>query len=146
VIPWTLFVSIFWHRRRQANLLLEAGKKKRIQGRKDFTLVRGQGEVQSYWLTKRKQRRNTYKATTGDESENETNVSVCSDLPAGLGELWDDDEGKEYRHVDFSAIPEDSNMDGRLVEWQVQSMVKLLKQIVAYQNLPEWCRVQARWL
>eukprot|EP00934_Nitzschia_sp_Nitz4_P008072 Nitzschia sp. Nitz4//scaffold74_size92883//42717//46457//NITZ4_004825-RA/size92883-augustus-gene-0.12-mRNA-1//-1//CDS//3329557601//8062//frame0 len=110
---------------RTADLLFQSGKKKWIQPRKDQVYVKGVGEVQSYYITNRRKARNQ----NTDEGEN---MSFCSDLSAGDGELWGND-GDDFLSKGFQAIPDSSRID-RLVEYQVESLLVLIRKIVAFRN------------
>jgi hypothetical protein len=113
---------------------LEAGKKKWIQARKDKILVKGIGDIQTYFLTQRKsinapsvQTNNKKKATSTGTSDM---ASCCSDLSAGEGDMWEDDElDKTLSNVTTATVKYE-----RLVDWQVESLGGLLKKIVAYRN------------
>jgi hypothetical protein len=105
-----------------ADLLIEANKKKWIQPRIESTIIKGQGGIQSYFLTTR---RHQLKPEKNSETYDNDTLSVCSDLSAGSG---------EFCHVPLIGLDSSSNggdKNERLVEWQVESMLMLLKQIEA---------------
>jgi hypothetical protein len=108
-----------------ADLLLEDGKKKWVQARKEKILVKGVGEIQTYFITQRKSAQ-AMSATNKLDKATET-ASFCSDLSAGSGDLWEDDE-------ENALMPTMSLKGQRLVDWQVESLAGLLKKIIAYRN------------
>jgi hypothetical protein len=117
-----------------ADLLIEANKKKWIQPRKDLTIIKGQGGIQSYFLTTR---RHQLKSGNISETDNKDTLSVCSDLSAGSGEFWNEDSSCLPMKVPSIGLDSSSNggdKNERLVEWQVESMLILLKQIEAYRQ------------
>ncbi len=109
-----------------ADLLLEAGKKKWVQARKEKILVKGVGEIQTYFITQRKSLEASTIHNQKSDKSGET-ASYCSDLSAGSGDLWDED--------DENALLQSVTVKGqRLVDWQVESLSGLLKKVVAYRN------------
>eukprot|EP00934_Nitzschia_sp_Nitz4_P006525 Nitzschia sp. Nitz4//scaffold296_size27349//17842//21644//NITZ4_008200-RA/size27349-snap-gene-0.41-mRNA-1//-1//CDS//3329546273//6515//frame0 len=110
---------------RTADLLFESGKKKWIQARKDQVYVKGVGEVQTYYITNRRKGR----SRPADEGDL---VSYCSDLSAGDGELWGDD-GDEFLSKQLQGVSDGNKID-RLVDYQVESLLLLLRKIVAFRN------------
>lgn len=108
-----------------ATLLLDAGKKKWVQARKEKVLVKGVGEMQTYFLTQRRHPQPPGQGKKTDKSGDA--ASYCSDLSAGSGDLWGDEESK--------GLTSTLTVKGqRLVDWQVESLGSLLKKIIAYRN------------
>jgi hypothetical protein len=110
-----------------ADLLLEAGKKKWVQARKEKILVKGVGEIQTYFVTQRKSAQTLSANNKLEKSTVSDTASFCSDLSAGSGDLWEDDE-------ENALMPTLSLKGQRLVDWQVESLAGLLKKIIAYRN------------
>ncbi len=109
-----------------ADLLLEAGKKKWVQARKEKVHIKGVGEIQTYFITQRKALEAPLVNNQKSDKSGET-ASYCSDLSAGSGVLWDEE--------DEDALLSVAKLQGqRLVDWQVESLSGLLKKMVAYRN------------
>ena len=115
-----------------ADLLVQEGKKKWIQARKDKVLVKGSGIVQTYFITKRKKAIATSAEGQQMMEASGRRVSFCSDLSAGSADIWDEDE--EQALMAAPTVDLSVNKGQRLIDWQVESFVRLLKQIVAYRN------------
>lgn len=90
----------------------------------------GVGEMQTYLLTKRK----TAGPKTGSSDKSGELTSYCSDLSVGSGELWDEED--EYGLLDLPSVKVagEINKDQRLIDWQVESLLGLLKKIVAFRH------------
>merc|ERR1712048_517117 len=118
-----------------AELLTIAGKKKWMEARKEKVFVKEIGEVQTYFLTQRT------KGSSEESSEKDKlgdNISYCSDLSTGTCEIWDEEE---------VGIPTNKKVDGEhrkllLIDWQVESLLGLLKKIVAYRNKGKKAKVE----
>lgn len=108
-----------------ADLLLEAGKKKWVQARKEKMFIPGVGEIQTYFVTQRKA--SAINSKMIDRTTIDT-ASFCSDLSAGSGDLWEDEDEEN------ALLPSISLKGQRLVDWQVESLTGLLKKIVVYRN------------
>ncbi len=109
-----------------AGLLLEAGKKKWVQARKEKILVKGVGDMQTYFITQRKalEARTVYQQKSDKFCETS---SYCSDLSAGSGDFWDEED-------ENALLPTVTMKGPRLVDWQVESLSGLLKKVVAYRS------------
>jgi class 3 adenylate cyclase len=116
------------------DLLIEAGKKEWIQRRKELTIIKGQEGIQSYFLTTRRHRTKSEKNSETDDNDT---LSVCSDLSVGSSKFGNEDSSRLPIKVPLIGLASSSHggdKNERLVEWQVESMLILLKQIVAYRQ------------
>jgi hypothetical protein len=129
-----------------AQLLIAADKENWIQPRDDVVHAKGKGAIQTYWVLTRRQspsvegqseHRPKFVQVTLSTQESTTDVdSVGSEN----GSEWGDDEelSKTTTAVDLPNVSLKGQYD-RLIDWQVDIMLKLLKQIVAvrdYSTLP----------
>jgi hypothetical protein len=119
-----------------ADLLLEAGKKKWVQARKERILVKGVGEIQTYFITRRK----SIQTNKNKVDKSSDMASSCSDLSVGSGDLWEEDQ--ENNTSTLMNINTLSVNGQRLVDWQVESLGGLLKKIIAFRNQGRKKRVE----
>lgn len=114
-----------------AELLLEAGKKKWVKARKEKILVKGVGDIQTYFITQRKSHQvSVPQANKNSKLDNKSSdTSFCSDLSVGSGDLWDEDDPNKTMVNTIITFK-----GQRLIDWQVESLGGLLKKIVAYRN------------
>lgn len=112
-----------------ADLLVESGRKKWVQARKEKVLIKGFGEMQTYCITKRKKDMES----SGNHSSFHDNASYCSDLSAGSGELWSEDQNLMFL-PSIQIEAGDQHKDQRLIDWQVESLLGLIRKIIAYRN------------
>jgi hypothetical protein len=109
-----------------ANLLLEEGEKKWLQPRQEMVPANGLGQVQTYLIANNKGEVREIKDKDGSSS--------CSDHSASselLDSYGEDGSLMEVSHSLTSSSHKDLNKQERLVDWQVQSLMRLLKQIAA---------------
>lgn len=125
-----------------ADSLIQNGRKKWIRHRAEMTMIRGQGEVQSYWLADQTSKRLSGDAVrslsfaggdSGDEGGGggggDFDFSFRGDASTGsASDLWDDESAI------FAKPPTESNKSSRLVEWLVESMSHLLKMVIAHRR------------
>jgi class 3 adenylate cyclase len=122
-----------------AQLLIEAGKENWIQARADLVQAKGKGLIQTHWaLTNRRgassqdvqveERPKFIKPTMSTEDSDSDSVSVDS----GNASVWGDEEdlGEGTSILDLPEAAMQSQYD-RLIDWQADIMVRLLKQIIA---------------
>ena len=104
-----------------ANMLIEAGLSAWVAPRRGKVYVKGKGEMQTYWIRKRKLlklfRANSMDMTAmiADQSENE------------MEDGQDDDDDIVLDGINI----EEMNKIDRLVEWNVELLSSLLQQIMA---------------
>ncbi|CAB9520029.1 Receptor-type guanylate cyclase gcy [Seminavis robusta] len=98
-----------------AQCLKEAGKENWIQKRSEPITAKGKGTMQTYWLAGMSPVERTGKKT-------ET-ASISEDFSKGGEDLWD-----------FPTEDEDTQRTARRVEWFVDSLIGILKQVVAHRN------------
>jgi class 3 adenylate cyclase len=116
-----------------AQLLREAGKQKWVSQRADLVHAKGKGQMQTYWLIANHQRNKTSK---GRRTSEVTMTGESLELPPGFegtsqagSELWGvDDDDDSVSDMGDGVV---SGKTGRLVEWHVEFLVGLIKQIVA---------------
>ncbi|KAL3937731.1 MAG: hypothetical protein SGBAC_007225 [Bacillariaceae sp.] len=106
-----------------ADLLVAAGRKKWVEPRRDAL---SGSRAQGYYLTCRKR--------ASDADKQESDVSYCSNLSVGSvgtdNGLWDEDDEQALVIGDA----EGSDKENRLIEWQVQSLLRLLVPIVGFRD------------
>jgi class 3 adenylate cyclase len=124
-----------------ADLLLAAGKGNWIQAREDLVHAKGKGSIQTFWvLTARKAPSvmSEYGAegpklvlpSLSMESENPDLASIAS----GNESVWGEDDENASTSNSFD-LPPLSQRYSRLIEWNVDLLSKLLKQVVAGRSL-----------
>ena len=104
-----------------AQLLIQAGKQSWVKPRNESVIAKGKGEMQTYWLTNLNEIRDDI--TVGAESERRSSSSgheVCMDFDDIV--VVTDHNGQM---VTFS------QQTARLIDWNVQQLANLLRQIVA---------------
>ena len=96
-----------------ADLLIAAGKSMWVTARDDKIIAKGKGELQTYWLEL------TDKAETGSAAEDANaenrNLGDSEHVSAAIAEKTGIDPGKTER----------------LIDWNVEVLLRLLKQVVA---------------
>ena len=107
-----------------ADLLASAGRKKWVEPRRDASETQGGPRIQGCYLTRR--------TKPSDEDKQETDASYCSNLSIGSDNngLWDDDDEEALVVGDA----EGSDKENRLIEWQAQSLLRLLVPILAFRD------------
>jgi hypothetical protein len=116
-----------------SQLLIEAGRKKWTQARKEKVLVKGSGTIQTYFLAQRKTPSITPNEVQNMLEASDRRLSFCSDLSVESAEIWDEEDEEALMSVP-TVDPSKGDKDQRLVDWQVESFLRLLKQIVAFRN------------
>ena len=91
-----------------AKALLAAGKSKWVKPRKDTVLLKGLGQMKTYWLTSSATSQQDMDGTTRSST---TQTSSPVSAPGNHNSL--------------------AEQTGRLVEWNVEMLTQLLKQVVA---------------
>jgi class 3 adenylate cyclase len=104
-----------------ANLLKQAGKNSWIKQRDECVVAKGKGSMQTYWLSNGRDNRDDN--TVGAESDNKSN---SSDLDDGM----DIDDVIVVHGCDGKLVTV-SQQTARLINWNVEQLLGLLKQIVA---------------
>jgi class 3 adenylate cyclase len=94
-----------------ADLLIGAGKENWLKPREDKVVAKGKGELQTYWLET---------VNTGTVTYSERNADLsCSD-DSGRGDALDE--------MEYAVL---SARVSRLIDWNVEVLLQLLRQIVA---------------
>jgi class 3 adenylate cyclase len=115
-----------------ADLIAESGKRRCLETRQGMVSITGNGdEVQTYWLKDRHisaERFNGISSASRSvcrDALESSSLSACSDCDS---DLWGDEELGAFREAD--------HVDGekRLIEWHVDWMARLLKDIIARRN------------
>ena len=117
-----------------AQLLIEAGKGNWIQPREDVVHVKGKGTVQTFWvLTARKAPSINELGEAGPKFV-PPSITNSDDRSIASGNLsvWGDEDG-ENGTLNVFDLPPPTQMqqNNRLIEWNVDLLVRLLKQVVA---------------
>jgi class 3 adenylate cyclase len=117
-----------------AQLLMDAGKKNWIQARKDVVHAKGKGAIQTYWVLTRRQSPSVDGQSVSRPRFIQSTLQVSSELESvgsENGSVWGDEEYPddstgvlELPHV---AMKRQSDI---LIDWLVDLMLRLLKQIV----------------
>ena len=115
-----------------AQLLIEAGKDNWIQIREDVVHAKGKGAIQTYWVLSR-----TIDAASDCRPKfiQPTLANDCSSdkwsVTSGNDSAWgeDDELGGSLNAFDDKTMLQ--NQYDRLIDWQVDMLLRLLKQIVA---------------
>jgi hypothetical protein len=95
-----------------ADLLKKAGKGKWLQKRESKTQIKGKGEMQTYWLSRRH--------VLGNGGDQGTDGDMTESTDHMLGIISQDEKKAERRR--------------RLIDWNVEVLLQILKQIVARRN------------
>ena len=98
-----------------AELLIKAGKQSWVQLRDQQVSAKGKGAIQTYWLTARKDR-----GTPSSYCRSERSANDLSDI--------------EELNDSYTLQGGISNRTSRLIDWNVDQLLALLKQIVAHRN------------
>jgi len=102
-----------------AELLKAAGKGKWVTPRKDEIFINGKGTVQCYWL----KAKGALGMSRNSESEEGTSRSFASSML---------DSSTQAAGEEFYRLTSDKTE--RLIEWNVENLVRLLREIVARRN------------
>mmetsp|Transcript_15180 Transcript_15180/g.37235 ORF Transcript_15180/g.37235 Transcript_15180/m.37235 type:complete len:1187 (+) Transcript_15180:134-3694(+) len=107
-----------------ADLLKEGGFANMIIPRGQKTLVKGKGEMQTYWL-----RSSHSKRAKSKDTANRIESTIFEEETAEGSFSSSDDNGAESDLFDMNGV-ESMNKTERLVEWNVEVLSSLLQQIV----------------
>ena len=113
-----------------AQLLKQAGKQSWLKKRDESIIAKGKGSMQTYWLTD--SRETLDDNTVSAESE-------CKSISSGQDHLLDINELIVYNDRDGQMVTV-SDQTARLINWNVEQLLGILRQIVACQasrNLPK---------
>ena len=113
-----------------AQLLKQAGKQSWLKKREESIIAKGKGSMQTYWLTD--SRETLDDNTVSAESE-------CKSISSGQDHLLDINELIVYNDRDGQMVTV-SDQTARLINWNVEQLLGILRQIVACQasrNLPK---------
>ena len=102
-----------------ANLLIAAGRESCIRPRDDMVEAKGKGILQTYWLV------NEGRGTDDAHSSSGDSVDRPLDIPPGS------DQGSKADQVQEALTLVSIDKHQRLVDWNVEILQRLLKQIVA---------------
>jgi hypothetical protein len=105
-----------------AELLISAGKVAWITKRDEKVVAKGKGEMQTYWLSPGEQGSDKASSHETASSHSESNASERGDLEA---------EGTADGQVVMKSVAVNAGKQKRLIEWNVDVLLRLLKQIVA---------------
>mmetsp|Transcript_18107 Transcript_18107/g.36476 ORF Transcript_18107/g.36476 Transcript_18107/m.36476 type:complete len:1137 (+) Transcript_18107:96-3506(+) len=100
-----------------AELLIKAGKGAWIEPRKDMVEAKGKGKLQTFWLKKHFRRSDTRSTASSDQSTS----SATTDLVTESRVMSADQTDKAERTK-------------RLISWNVEILLTLLKQVIAHRN------------
>ena len=105
-----------------ADLLCASGKSHWVQAREDKIVAKGKGELQTFWLTVKKQSGGSTTERSDDNSE-----------------VDEDAETEQVVHAPTPTVPVTPMADklGRLVDWNTDVMARLLKQVIARRQASE---------
>jgi len=105
-----------------ADLLCASGKNHWVQAREDKIVAKGKGELQTFWLTVKKQSGGSTTERSDDNSE-----------------VDEDAETEQVVHAPTPTVPVTPMADklGRLVDWNTDVMARLLKQVIARRQASE---------
>ena len=104
-----------------AELLVQAGKHSWVKQRDECIIAKGKGSMQTYWLSNGRDYRDA--TTVGTESDRRSNSSFL-----GAGMDYDDFVVQTDHHGQLVALTQQTR---RLIDWNVEQLVGLLRQIVA---------------
>ena len=113
-----------------AQLLKQAGKQSWLKKREESIIAKGKGSMQTYWLID--SRETLDDNTVSAESE-------CKSISSGQDHLLDINELIVYNDRDGQMVTV-SDQTARLINWNVEQLLGILRQIVACQasrNLPK---------
>lgn len=121
-----------------ADLLVSAGKEHWLEKREELIEMKGKGAIQTYWLTMRIQ--------SGSSAHSRTSESSCGldysesanlDCSRHQGEI----DVKKKKKKNDSMFPEFSEKTRRLVDWNVEVLARLLRQVIARRHASESYRI-----
>ena len=114
-----------------ADLLIEAGKNRWLEPRRDLVTAKGKGSLQTYWVVFRPPSSMSHVSTTNTSQENESNPS--QDTSSSNGDDMVGDADRSFRggnNFEYTSIQHTD----RLVSWTVDVLQGLLKKLVATRN------------
>jgi len=106
-----------------ANLLVEAGKSEWISKREDVVMAKGKGVLQTFWLSVGTKKGSVFSSSQGTE-HGEDNMAGHKETAIVIGNNGHDE-------VDRKAELLASGKASRLVDWNVDVLKRLLKQVIA---------------
>ena len=109
-----------------AQLLKQAGKHSWLKKRDDCIVAKGKGSMQTYWLTDN--RENLDDITISAESE-------CKSISSGQDNVMDINELIVYNDRNGQMVTV-SDQTARLINWNMEQLVGILRQIVARRSSP----------
>ena len=107
-----------------AQLIRAAGKEKWLIHRDEAVVAKGKGEMQTYWLAVGEERRVSIGIGSSIETNSTNTDSIVDDLSVGAQE----------RRAAEAELDREADKMMRLVEWNVEVLSRLLKQIIARRN------------
>ena len=116
-----------------ADLLIAAGKKAWIRPRQDIVTAKGKGEMRTYWLEVCHGRSSEHRASQPHVSNTHpTEVVNYADHHSGIGDATlSSDELSGIDEEEATTLPPASAKVTRLIDWNVDILLRLLKCIVA---------------
>jgi hypothetical protein len=105
-----------------ADLIVAAGKSAWISKRDEKVVAKGKGEMQTYWLSPGEQRSDTTSNPETASSHSGSNESEPSEL---------ENEAHAEGESEMKTVGVSAGKQKRLIEWNVDVLLRLLKQIVA---------------
>ena len=106
-----------------AELLYASDKGRWIVRRQDTVVAKGKGELTTYWLLYNNNTKSRTASSNNETSDASDDVSASS--AESMMEAVEEEEEEIRRHTDFSA------RTSRLVDWNKDLLLKLLKAVVA---------------
>jgi class 3 adenylate cyclase len=100
-----------------ADLLIAAGKKNWITPREEKVVAKGKGELQTYWISAASTNGQTDKGSESNMSSEDCHDDGRKGATSGV----------EHQHE----YPTDSSKTARLIEWNADVLLRLLKQVEA---------------
>ena len=111
-----------------AKLLMESGKQRWLTPRKDKVMAKGKGEMQTYWLEVRSSIPNNFDSTPRRRSSGDTDVDEADG--SSMGDSNSELEPKiPAWEKDVSSKAVLGERFQRLVDWNVDQLVTLLKKV-----------------
>lgn len=113
-----------------ADLLIAAGKRHWVKAREEKVYAKGKGELQTYWLSVDNRRLGSSKTssmrslTSSDRDAYESSTGGDDSISSGNP----NDDGEPVQNLQYPVV---SAKTSRLIDWNVDVLLRLLKQVVA---------------
>jgi class 3 adenylate cyclase len=121
-----------------ADLLVEAGKVAWLTPRDDLVSAKGKGQIQTYWVTGASQRSQGRNSITGRTSQSMDDFST----ELSMGSAEEKPESQAFSKASDSSnnnnkqqqSSSQTRKQSRLIDWQTDTLAKLLQQIIAQRD------------